>query len=93
MATKIQKKTLQAKSWARVAQFQGDLTPSEAKALLKMQISSEVEARMRELLVKSKAGLLSDGEREDMNCYEQMACVLDILHSKARRALRTRHAS
>lgn len=93
MATKLQKKAVVAKNWAKVAQFQGDLTPTAARALLKVQISKDVESRMRELLTKSKAGSLTDIEKDDMDGYEQMACMLDILHSKARRALRTRQAS
>ncbi|MFT3879751.1 MAG: hypothetical protein QM703_08830 [Gemmatales bacterium] len=87
MGIRQQKKPVQVKSWARIAQFQGDLSPSSAKALLKVQISTEVESRMRELLTKSKAGMLTEAEKDDMDGYEQMACMLDILHSKARRVI------
>jgi hypothetical protein len=92
MAATFLPQSVQTK-WDRATRFQGKLTPSAARALLKLQFTSDVESRMRKLLAKAKKGMISHEEDDEMNAYEQMACMLDILHARARRALAARKAS
>ena len=43
---------------------------------------------MRELSAKARSGALTPEEDAIMDTFEQVGCVLDILHSQARRALK-----
>ena len=78
--------------WERV-RLQGDLSPSQARALLKMQFSDEDQARMRQLSGKARAGTLDPQEKVDIDLYEQFGCLLDILHSQARRTVGPRRTT
>lgn len=71
-------------------QFEGELSPAAARALLKFHFSSEDQERMHELSAKARAGTLTPQEQLQMDTYERLGCVLDILHSQARRALKKR---
>ena len=70
--------------------LEGDLSPTQARALLKLHFSEPDLARMRELSAKARAGTLSAEEESRIDAYERLGCVLDMLHSKARRVLRQR---
>ncbi len=74
--------------WQRVIQFKGDLSPAAARALLKIEFSDHDHARMAELSTKAGAGTLTPAEQDDLDTFERLGCVLDILHSKARQALK-----
>ena len=74
-------------------QLEGKLTKVEARALLKLRFSDDVESNMRWLLSKAKKGTATESEQEMMELYGQMACLLDILHSYARRALQPMRSS
>jgi hypothetical protein len=82
--------TTDAAIWERVIQFEGELSPTAARALLKVRFSPGDVGRMRELSAKARAGSLTPEEERAIDTYERLGCVLDILHSKARRALRKR---
>jgi hypothetical protein len=69
-------------------QFAGELLPPAARALLKFGFSEHDHARMDELSAKARAGTLSPPEQEELDTFERLGCVLDILHSRARQALR-----
>jgi hypothetical protein len=71
----------------RVIQFQGQLSPVAARALLRFGFSEDDHARMAELAAKARAGSLSPTEQEELDVFERVGCVLDILHSRARQAL------
>ncbi len=71
----------------KATQFKGKLSPTAARALLKLEMSSEVEEHMRQLLKKGKLGTLTTEEHEQMNAYEHMACVIDMLHARAKSTL------
>ena len=43
---------------------------------------------MHELAAKARAGELSAAERAELDTYGEAGCMLSILHSKARVALR-----
>lgn len=74
--------------WQRVIEFQRPLSPSAARALLKLQFSQRDHALMDELSTKARAGALSPQEQAELDTFERLACLLDILHSKARQALK-----
>lgn len=70
--------------------FEGKLTPGAARALLRLRFSTEDRQRMRNLSIKARAGTLNPKEQREMDTYEHLGCLLDVLHSKARRALNRR---
>ena len=76
--------------WDRVVQFDGGLSPTAARALLKVRFSARDHRRMTELSVKARTGALTVQEQSEIDTFEQLGCLLDILHSKARRALKKR---
>lgn len=73
--------------WDRAIQL-NDPTPTAARALLGLQFSPADVERMRELSAKAREGTLTKAENAEMNDFERLGCVLDILHSKARRVLK-----
>jgi hypothetical protein len=75
-------------SWQSVIQFQGELTPAAARALLRFGFSAQDQARMAELSAKARAGTLTPPEQADLDTFERLGCLLDIVHSKARQALK-----
>ncbi len=79
-----------AAMWQRVIEFQGRLTPSAARALLEFQFSEHDHVLMDQLAVKARAGSLTADEQSELDTFERLGCVLDIVHSKARQALKKR---
>jgi hypothetical protein len=73
--------------WERAIQFEGELSPTAARALLRVRFSASDLERMRELSAKARTGSLTPQEQQAAETYERLGCLLDILHSKARRAL------
>ncbi len=65
-----------------------DVSPDEARALLKIAFSEAAHDRMRELSAKARAGTLSPREEEELSEFERLGCMLDVLHSLARRSIR-----
>src|SRR4051812_40969564 len=74
--------------WERVIQFDGPLSPAAARALLKLRFAPRDQERMQELSTKARGGTLLPRERVEIDTYERLGCLLDILHSKARVALK-----
>jgi hypothetical protein len=74
--------------WQRLVEFQGPLTASAARALLKLQFSQRDHALMHELCKKARAGTLTPQEQAELDTFERLGCLLGILHSKARVALK-----
>ncbi len=73
--------------WQRVVQLEGKLSPTAARAILKLQFSEPDHAVMNELAAKARAGKLSAEEQSDLDTFERLGCLLDIVHSYARHAL------
>ena len=69
-------------------EFQGPLSVTAARALLKVRFSERDQALMAELSRKARAGSLTAQEQTKLDAFERLGCVLDILHSKARQALK-----
>jgi len=90
MSTKSLTTDAGAAIWERALRFAEELSPTAARALRKLQFSQEDRRRMRELAAKARAGSLTADEQRDTDTYEHLGCLLDILHSKARRALKGR---
>jgi hypothetical protein len=79
--------------WERVIQFEGNLSPAAARALLKVRFSTADQERMHALSARARAGALTPEEEVEIDTYEQLGSLLDILHSKARRVLKKRPLS
>jgi hypothetical protein len=73
--------------WQRVIRLQGGLPPAAARALLRLGFSEQDHGRMGELSAKAQAGALSPSEQVELDTFERLGCLLDIIHSHARRAL------
>jgi hypothetical protein len=80
--------TNSAAIWERVLQFDEELSPAAARVLLKLRFPPRDLKRMRELSAKARAGTLAADEQVEIDTYERLGCLLDILHSRARLALR-----
>ena len=79
--------------WERVIQLDKNLSPPAARALLKVGFSARDHDRMRQLSTKARAGSLTPPEQLQIDTFEQLGCLLDILHSKARRVLNKRRTA
>lgn len=79
--------------WDRVLQFDETISPTAARALLKMKFSVPDLERMQGLAAKARRGALSETEAIEIDTFERLGCLLDILHSKARRVLNRRSQS
>ena len=71
-------------------QFRGELSPAAARALLKFGFSEQDHSRMEELSTKARAGVLTAPEQVELDVFERLGCVLDIIHSRARQALKNK---
>lgn len=74
--------------WQRVIQFDGGLSPVAARALLKLRFSESDQRLMDDLSSKARAGTLSHQEQMELDTFERLGCLLDIVHSQARLALK-----
>jgi hypothetical protein len=81
---------LDASVWERVVDFEKELSPTAARALLQIRFSSREHEQMSALLEKARLGALTAREEEEMEVYELLGSLLGILHSRARRALKRR---
>ncbi|HEV2947457.1 MAG TPA: hypothetical protein VGX70_08780 [Gemmataceae bacterium] len=79
--------------WERVIQLDQDLSPTAARALLKVRFSGRDHDHMKQLATKARAGSLTPPEQLQIDTFEQLGCLLDILHSKARRVLNKRRTA
>ncbi len=79
--------------WQRVTQFHQRPSATAARALLTLQFSDHDRTRMRELAAKARSGNLTADEEAEADTYEQIASLLGILHSQARRALKRPQAA
>ena len=79
--------------WQRAVQFEGKLSAAAARALLKVRFSQRDVERMNELAQTARAGGLTTEEQMDLDNYERLGCLLDVLHSQARIALKPRRTA
>ncbi len=85
--------TLGSSIWDRVVKASDPPSPVAARAFLKLQFPDADQRRMSELAKKARQGSLTADEETEANAYEQLGCLLDILHSRARRVLKRRRSA
>jgi hypothetical protein len=66
----------------------GDLSEEAAALILRIEFAADDQERMRELLNKAQAGQLTRREQAEIDGYERVGHLLDLLHSIARRCLK-----
>jgi hypothetical protein len=91
----IQKRcpTVGSSIWDRVLKASDPPSPVAARAFLKLQFPEVDQRRMNELSKKARLGSLTAEEETEANAYEQLGCLLDILHSRARGVLKRRRTA
>jgi hypothetical protein len=90
MSTKTLSPAAAVAVWDRVMHLDESLSPTAARALLKLRFPPQDVARMQELAGKARRDELTESEALETDAFEGMGCLLDILHSKARRVLSDR---
>jgi hypothetical protein len=70
----------------------GSLTPEAVEGLLGIKFERRDLDRMHELAVKNQDGVLAPPEGTEMENYRNVGFLLDLMHSKARRALKKHRA-
>jgi hypothetical protein len=69
-----------------------NLTPEAAEGFLRIKFEQRDLDRMHELAVKNQEDRLTQQERTEMENYRNVGFLLDLMHSKARRALKKQRA-
>lgn len=82
----------EAEVWLRILHPDEELTPSVARAILKLSFPKSDVSRMRELSAKARAGTLTPEEDAEMDGFERVASILSTLKSKARETLKRSRA-
>jgi len=90
MKTKTAPSTNHTAILQHAIQFEGEIPSSAARALLNFGFSERDHARMAELSNKARAGTLTPTEQDELDTFERLGCVLDIIHLKARQARKKR---
>ena len=62
--------------------------PVVARAILKLHFDNDDAHRMHELLMRNQNDELTPQEQEELDNYRRIVLFLDLLRSKARRALK-----
>ncbi len=71
----------------------GSVSVEAAEALLSIRFEQEDLDRMHDLVTRNQEDSLSTAERTEMENYRRVSFLLDLMHSKARRALKSRRAA
>lgn len=66
----------------------GDLSTEAARAMLNFRLSQDDAGRVNDLAAKSRAGMLTAEERAELDDYERVTALLEIMQSKARLSLK-----
>ncbi len=64
------------------------LSPTAARALLRIQLDPADRQRLHELLVKNREDTLTADERAELDSHLHVGLLIDLLQAKARAALR-----
>jgi hypothetical protein len=67
---------------------EGNLSIEAARAILTFQLSPSDRERVNELAARARAGTLISEERAELDEYERIACLLELMQSKARLSLK-----
>jgi hypothetical protein len=63
-----------------------------ARAILELDFEPRERERMHELALKANEGVLTAEEQTEIDAYGRVGCLLDLMHSLARRSLK-RHSA
>lgn len=75
--------------WHRIIQPERyDLSRDAAESLLRLHFDASDLTRMHELTTRNQSDELTEGERAELWNYRQVGLQLDLIHSKARLALK-----
>jgi hypothetical protein len=74
----------------RVIRADDDLSPTAARALLKLSFPPADRDRMHELAVRNQDGSLTPAESRELDSYRRVGRLLDLLAARARRSLARR---
>ncbi len=69
---------------------QPTLSAAAARAFLTFDFTEADKERMRQLAAKAREGTLTPAEQTEINNYERVGHLLNMLRSKARRSLKDR---
>jgi hypothetical protein len=69
------------------------LSPQAARDFLALDFGPADKERMRQLAAKARAGTLTRHEQVEIDNYERVGHVLNIMQSKARRSLKGRRGT
>lgn len=78
----------EAAIWTRVIHPNGELSPTVARALLKLEFNAQDRQRMSELAEKARHGDLTTDEQFEIENFERVGSLLAILKSKSRKLLK-----
>lgn len=67
---------------------QGGLPVQAARAILDFKLPPRDRDRVNELAAKAREGTLSSDERTELDEYERIAAMLELMQSKARLSLK-----
>jgi hypothetical protein len=67
---------------------EGNLSIEAARAILTFQLSQTDRERVNELAAKARSGTLISEERAELDEYERITCLLELMQSKARLSLK-----
>ena len=66
----------------------GGLSTDAARAMLNFRLSQDDALRVNDLAAKARAGTLTAEERAELDDYERVTALLEIMQSKARVSLK-----
>ena len=69
------------------------LPAAAARSLLKIDFEAADRNRMNQLGIKAQDGTLTGAEQTELDAYEVVGHLLDLMHSKARLSLKQRKTS
>ena len=67
---------------------EGNLPVEAARSILSFHLSPRDWDRVNELAAKARAGTLTTEERAELDEYERITCLLELMQSKARLSLK-----
>lgn len=75
---------------ARLLRRDDNLTPEAARALLEIRFDRDELDRIHDLITRNQDDALTPDERADLEGYLRVSSFLDLIHARARRALKKR---
>jgi hypothetical protein len=66
----------------------GDLPVEAARSILRFRLAPADWERVNELAARARSGTLTAEERTELDEYERITCLLELMQSKARLSLK-----